>query len=409
MGNEMKRRLAIIFGFVFIDLLGYSLILPLLPYIAERFSATPTQVGLLLTANALAQMIAAPIIGRLSDRWGRRPMLIISVAGTVAAFLLFSFSRSLWMLFVSRILDGFLGGNTSLARAYITDITDNENRSKGLGLIGAAFGLGFIIGPFSGGQLSRLGYMVPGLVAAALSLINLLAVIIWIPESLTEDQKRAAKSSSYTRFNLKNLLDTLKIPCVGELLLVNTWFSIAFMLFQVNFVLVAKESLGLTVQTTSLLLSLVGVMSVITQGLIVGWISKRVLETRLIFFSTLVLMFGLLGWGFASSVWQYILLIIPIAVAAGLFNVSLTSLLTKSTYKESVGGTLGLAQSQQTFAQVITPLIGGPLIQYFGGYAVGLTAAFFLAISALLERKNLINMPRQVGPCSRVETAETSS
>ena len=172
--------------------------------------------------------------------------------------------------------------------------------------------------------------------------------------------------------------------------------------------LVAKESLGLTVQTTSLLLSLVGVMSVITQGLIVGWISKRVRETRLIFFSTLVLMFGLLGWGFASSVWQYILLIIPIAVAAGLFNVSLTSLLTKSTYKESVGGTLGLAQSQQTFAQVITPLIGGPLIQYFGGYAVGLTAAFFLAISALLERKNLINMPRQVGPCSRVETAETN-
>ena len=114
--------------------------------------------------------------------------------------------------------------------------------------------------------------------------------------------------------------------------------------------LVAKESLGLTAQTTSLLLSLVGVMSVITQGLIVGWISKRVRETRLIFFSTLVLMFGLLGWGFASSVWQYILLIIPIAVTAGLFNVSLTSLLTKSTYKESVGGTLGLAQSQQTFS-----------------------------------------------------------
>lgn len=407
MGNEMKRRLAIIFGFVFIDLLGYSLILPLLPYIAERFSATPTQVGLLLTANALAQMIAAPIIGRISDRWGRRPMLIISVAGTVAAFLLFSFSRSLWMLFVSRILDGFLGGNTSLARAYITDITDNENRSKGLGLIGAAFGLGFIIGPFSGGQLSRLGYMVPGLVAAALSFINLLAVIIWIPESLTEDKKRAAKSSSYTRFNIKNLLDTLKIPCVGELLLVNTWFSIAFMLFQVNFVLVAKESLGLTAQTTSLLLSLVGVMSVITQGLIVGWISKRVLETRLIFFSTLVLMFGLLGWGFASSVWHYILLIIPIAVAAGLFNVSLTSLLTKSTYKESVGGTLGLAQSQQTFAQVITPLIGGPLIQYFGGYAVGLTAAILLGISALLESKNLLNMPQKFGPCSRVETSKT--
>jgi DHA1 family tetracycline resistance protein-like MFS transporter len=180
------------------------------------------------------------------------------------------------------------------------------------------------------------------------------------------------------------------------------------MLFQVNFVLVAKESLELTVQTTSLLLSLVGVISVITQGLIVGWISKRVRETVLIFYSTLVLIFGLLGWGFASSVWQYILFIIPIAVAAGLFNVSLTSLITKSTYKESVGGTLGLAQSQQTFAQVITPLIGGPLIQYFGGYAVGLTAAIFMATSALIVGKNLLSMPQKSGPCSRMEMAETS-
>ena len=403
MTKEIKRRLAIIFGFVFIDLLGYSLILPLLPYIAERFSATPTQVGLLLTANALGQMIAAPTIGRLSDRWGRRPMLIISVAGTVVGFLIFAFSRSLAMLFFSRILDGLLGGNTALARAYITDITDNENRSKGLGLIGAAFGLGFIIGPFSGGQLSRLGYMVPGLVAAALSFINLIAVILWVPESLTEEDKQAAKNSPFTRFNLKNLVSTLKIPCVGDLLMINAWFRMAFMLFEVTFVLVAKESLGLSAQTTSMLLSLVGVMSVITQGVIVGWISKRVRESRLVFISTLVLIVGLLGWGFASSVWQYILVIIPISVSAGLFNVSIISLLTKATARESVGGTLGLAQSQQTLAQVITPLIGGPLIQYFGGYAVGLIAAVFLVISALFERKSLINHPELSGPCSQVE------
>ena len=400
----MNRKLAIIFGFVFIDLLGYSLILPLLPYIADRFSATPTQVGLLLTANALAQMIAAPTIGRLSDRWGRRPMLIISVAGTFGAFLLFAFANSLEMLFISRILDGLLGGNTALARAYITDITDNENRSRGLGLIGAAFGLGFIIGPFTGGQLSRLGYIVPGLAAAALSFLNLLAVLFWIPESLTDEQRQSARNSERTKFSLCNLLDTMKIPCVGQLLNVNTWFSIAFMLFQVNFVLVAKESLSLSAQTTSLLLSLVGVMSVITQGFIVGRVSKRVRESRLIFYSTLVLMFGLLGWGFASTVWQYILLIIPIAISAGLFNVSLTSLLTKSAYQDSVGGTLGLAQSQQTFAQVITPLMGGPLIQYFGGYAVGISAAILLALSALIEYRKLLPMPEQLGPCSRVET-----
>ena len=406
MTKEIKRRLAIIFGFVFIDLLGYSLILPLLPYIAERFSATPTQVGLLLTANALGQMIAAPTFGRLSDRWGRRPMLIISVAGTVVGFLIFAFSRSLGMLFFSRILDGLLGGNTALARAYITDITDNENRSKGLGLIGAAFGLGFIIGPFSGGQLSRLGYMVPGLVAAALSFINLIAVVLWVPESLTEAEKQTAKDSPLTRFNLKNLLETFKIPCVGDLLMVNNWFRLAFMLFEVNFVLVAKESLGLSAQTTSILLSLVGVMSVITQGVIVGWITKRVRESRLVFVSTLVLIFALLGWGFASSVGQYILVIIPISISAGLFNVSLTSLLTKAASKESVGGTLGLAQSQQTLAQVIAPLIGGPLIQYFGGYAVGLIAAIFMVVSALFERKTLLDHPELSSPCAQVELSQ---
>ena len=388
MSKELKRKLAIIFGFVFIDLLGYSLILPLLPYIAERFSATPTQVGLLLTANALAQMIAAPLIGRLSDRWGRRPMLIISVTGTVIAFLLFSFSQSLWMLFLSRILDGFLGGNTALAKAYITDITDNENRSKGLGLIGAAFGLGFIIGPFSGGQLSKFGFMVPGLVAAALSFINLIAVILWIPESLTDKQRVEAKSNPTTKFNLKNLLDTLKIPTAGSLLIVNFWYSLGFMLFQVNFVLVAKESLNLSAQTTSMLLSLVGIMSVITQGFIIGWISKKLKESQLIFIATITLAMGLIGWGYAATVTQYIIVIIPISIAAGIVSVSLNSLLTKSIKKESIGGTLGLAQSQQTFAQVVTPIIGGPLIQFFGGYSVGILAAIFMAISALLVGKN---------------------
>jgi MFS transporter, DHA1 family, tetracycline resistance protein len=126
-------------------------------------------------------------------------------------------------------------------------------------------------------------------------------------------------------------------------------------------------------------------------------------ETKLMFTTTIVLMFALIGWGFAKSIWQYILLIIPIAISAGIFNVSLTSLLTKSIYRENVGGTLGLAQSQQTFAQVITPLMGGPLIQYFGGYAVGLTAAFFLGISAMIEKKQLLGMPEAQGPCSRAE------
>ena len=150
----MKKQLALILTYVFIDVLGFSLILPLLPFYAQTFDASPALVGLLLGANAVTQMIGAPLIGRLSDRYGRRPMLIVSIAGTAASFLMLGLANSLWMLFLSRILDGFLGGNISLAQAYITDVTDERDRARGLGLIGATFGMGFIFGPAIGGVLS---------------------------------------------------------------------------------------------------------------------------------------------------------------------------------------------------------------------------------------------------------------
>lgn len=399
MPNDLKRKLSIIFGFTFIDLLGYSLILPLLPYIAERFNAGPVQVGLLLTANALSQMIAAPIIGRLSDRWGRRPLLIISITGSIIAFLMLAFSKTLLMLFVSRIFDGLLGGNTALSRAYITDVTDDKTRAKGLGLIGAAFGLGFIIGPFAGGQLSRFGYMLPGLVAAGLSFLNLIAVIIWLPESLTPEQKEKYRTSPYTAFSLNRLIKTLKQPCVGGLLQIGLWFSLSFTLFQVNFVLVAKEQLNLDVQTTSLLLSLVGVLAVLTQGVIIGRLTSMFEERKLLFVSTIILALSLFAWSFSPNAVVLALILIPTAVSAGVTSVLSTSLLTKSIHKEEIGGTLGLSQAQQSFAGVITPLIGGQLIQFVGAPAVGVLGAVLMAIAAITEKRILFTRPGLSGPC----------
>jgi DHA1 family tetracycline resistance protein-like MFS transporter len=405
MTNDLKRKLAIIFGFTFIDLLGYSLILPLLPYIAGRFNAGPVQVGLLLTANALSQMIAAPLIGRLSDRWGRRPMLLISITGTIIAFLIFAFSQSLAMLFISRIVDGFLGGNTALARAYITDVTDSQTRSKGLGLIGAAFGLGFIIGPFAGGQLSRYGYMLPGLVAAGLSFLNLIAVLIWLPESLTSEQRRNNRNNPYTAFTFKRLLGAIRQPCVGSLLQIGLWFSLSFTLFQVNFVLVAKEQLNLDVQTTSLLLSLVGVLAVITQGVIIGWLTARFNERKLLFTSTIVLSFSLLAWAFVPNVVILALVMVPTAISAGITSVLSASLLTKSIHREEVGGTLGLAQAQQSFAGVVAPFAGGQLIQYIGTPAVGVVGALLMAIAVVIEKRVLLSGPELEGPCAWEEGA----
>jgi DHA1 family tetracycline resistance protein-like MFS transporter len=220
-----KRRLVTVFVIVFVDLLGFGLILPLLPFYADAYGATPFVVGLLAASYAAAQFIGAPVLGRLSDRYGRRPVLLISIAGTVVGFLLLGLAEPLGralagnapaatanaiilaILFLSRILDGVTGGNISVAQAYITDVTDEENRARGLGLIGAAFGLGFIIGPALGGALSAGGrYAVPAFVAAAIAALNWLAVLFWLPESLTEESKaELAKQPARSIFSAREL------------------------------------------------------------------------------------------------------------------------------------------------------------------------------------------------------------
>ncbi|HZK65934.1 MAG TPA: MFS transporter, partial [Chloroflexota bacterium] len=168
-----KRQLTTIFVVVFIDLLGFGVILPLLPYYAETFGADPTQIGFLVASYAAAQLIGAPMLGRLSDKHGRRPVLLLSIFGQMAGFLILGFAQSMAVLFASRILAGLTGGNISVAQAYITDVTDERSRAKGLGLMGAAFGLGFIFGPALGGSLSGGGFALPSFVAAGFSLLNL--------------------------------------------------------------------------------------------------------------------------------------------------------------------------------------------------------------------------------------------
>jgi DHA1 family tetracycline resistance protein-like MFS transporter len=393
MDKDIKRRLGLIFGFVLIDLLGYSLILPLLPYYAETFGATLTLVGLLGTVNALGQLIAAPTIGRLSDRYGRRPLLIVSIVGTVVGFLLLGTARSLTVVFLSRILDGLLGGNTSLARAYITDVTDEKNRARGLGIIGAAFGLGFIVGPAMGGFLSRFGYNAPALVAAGLSLLNLIAVVIWLPESLPPERRAEMRVSPRTRFSFRLLAEALKRPCMGPLLHISLLYSLAFTLFQANFALYAKTRLALDVQATSLVLTYVGVLSVLVQGFAIGKLTARFRERQLIFAGTIILAVALLGWAFAPNVWLLLVVLAPTALAAGVLNTVLTSQLTKVVRREETGGTLGLSASLQTFAQIVSPGLGGLLLEDVGAWSIGVLGALIMAWTVSFTWRKVLSQP----------------
>lgn len=387
-----KTRLSTIFVIVFIDLLGFSLILPLLPYYAETFGADPVLVGLLVASYAAAQLVGAPLLGRLSDRYGRRPILLASIFGTFLGFLLLGFARSLWILFVSRILDGLTGGNITVAQAYITDVTGPKDRAKGLGLIGAAFGLGFIIGPAVGGVLSRWGYAVPAFTAAALSGANLIAVYFLLPESLTEEMRRALAMRPRPSFTLAALWEALNRPRVGPLLHARFFFGLASSTFQTIFALYAQYRLQLNAQTTGYVLAYVGLLVVLVQGVAIGRLTARFSESRLILGATTLLTFSLLAWALTPSVPILLLVLIPNSLATGVLNTVLTSALSKAVYSEEVGGTLGLAASLESFTRVIAPSLGGVLLARLGTWAPGVFGALLMAwLTAFVWRRLIVS------------------
>jgi len=364
----MKNKpLASIFLIVFIDMLGFGLILPLLPYYAETFGASDTLIGLLVASYAAAQLIGAPILGRLSDRFGRRPVLLISLVGTLLGFLLLGFANTLLILFVARILDGLTGGNISVAQAYISDVTDARNRAKGLGMIGAAFGLGFIIGPASGGLLSQWGYAVPAFVAAGLVTINLIMVALWLPESLTPE-KRASMTEKKPAITLSALFDALKRPFTGPLLITRFFFGLAFAIFQTIFALYALR-LGAT--ETGFILTYVGVLSVVVQAGVVGRLSQRFRDDLLIFASVGIMAFSLLGWSLTPSVTVLLIILAPTAFAGGILNTVLSSALTKAVAPQEIGGILGLSASIESATRVIAPTLGGFLLERLGAWSPG--------------------------------------
>jgi len=405
-----RKRLFSIFIIVFIDLVGFGLILPLLPFYADEYGATPFVVGLLTASYAAAQLIGAPILGRLSDRYGRRPVLLISIFGTAAGFLLLGIAdplgRSLAanlgvsaepviiaLLFISRILDGLTGGNISVAQAYITDITDAESRAKGLGLLGAAFGLGFIIGPAAGGILSTWGFAVPAFVAAGLATINLISVYFWLPESLTSEKRAAAAERERPQFSIKALWQAINRPRVGPLLHIRFFFGLAFATFQTVFPLFAQYQLNLDARQTGFILTYVGVLAAFVQGGAIGLLTKRFSERSLIFSSTIIMTGSLLVWAFTPNVPVLLVVLLPLAYAGGVLGTVINSALSKSVYSEEVGGTLGLAASLESSTRVIAPSLGGYLLGSLGAWAPGVFSALIMAWVVSFTWRRLIIDP----------------
>jgi DHA1 family tetracycline resistance protein-like MFS transporter len=408
---KQKNPLALIIGFVFIEMLGYSLFLPLLPYYAGSLGASPTLIGLLIASNAVSQLIAAPFIGHLSDTWGRRPMLLFSITGTAVSFTVLGLvdplgrwlatlapdlftvsSAALVWLFASRILDGLAGGNVSIARAYIADVTDEQNRARGMGLIGAAFGTGFIIGPALGGTLSNWPYLttmfeavglsryaVPATAALLLSVLNLIGVILWLPESLTPERRAALKEKKRPILPIHTLRKALQQPRVGPILQTRFFYRLAFTIFTANFALFTRDRFGLTDQSTSYILTYVGVLVVLVQGVFVGWLTDRFPENRIIVGGVAVLTAALFGWAVVPNVPLMLGVLALLPLSGGTLNTVTNSALTKAVAADDVGGTLGLSTSLDSLTRILAPAIGGVLLDGLGPWALGASGGLIMA------------------------------
>ena len=375
-----KSQLSTVFVIVFIDMLGFGLILPLLPYYADTFGASASVIGFLVASFAAAQFIGSPLLGRLSDRYGRKPILLLSILGTSLGFLLLGFADSLLILFAGRILDGLTGGNISVVQAYISDVTDEKNRAKGLGLIGAAFGLGFIVGPATGGFLSQWGYSVPAFAAAGLAFLNFVGVGIWLPESLTIEQRAALQQRPKKFSGIAGFRQMVNRPLVGTLLYTRFAFSFAFVLFQSVFSLYALYRFDVTAQTTGYILAYVGALVITVQGGVIRRLTDHFDEHKLLVWAVALMSVSLLCWALVPNIPLLLLVMIPIALAGGTHNTVINSAMSKAVAPEEVGGILGLSSSVESLTRILAPSIGGFILHKVGTFMPGILGALVLAV-----------------------------
>lgn len=384
-----KPRLGIIFLVVLLDIISFSLLLPVLPYYATTLGATPTQVGMLTGLYALCQFVGAPIIGRMSDNVGRKPMFLVDIAGNTIGFLVLASASSLWMLFLARFIAGCVAANVPIAQAYISDVTTIEKRSSALGLIGAAFGLGFTIGPALGGILSKNGYALPALVSAGLCAINFAVITFFLPESkVIAKGKIAAKQilRDHEAIPQQQIFDFTLVGRlftnvqIAPLLVFWTGFSFAFAMFQQNIALFNKYHLNLSARETGYVFAWIGVLVSLMQGVFLRILTRHYSDETLLKIAAPTMVISLAAWAFTPTLIVLLIALIPLSFAASTLITVVNSLLTKATAHEEIGGTMGIAGAIDNSTRFITAFAGGFLIQRVGTFAPGAVAAITMLV-----------------------------
>ncbi len=391
MTADQKRSLGIIFFTVFLDLVGFGIILPLTPYLAREFSASPLQIGLLMAIFSFMQFLFSPLWGKLSDRFGRRPIILMSLVGSVCSYVMFAFSHTLFLLFVARGLAGFFAANISAAQAYIADITPRDKRSVGMGLIGAAFGLGFIMGPAIAGLTGPIGEYLgdeppfgiqfSALVAAGLNAINFILAYFMLPETL----KPNSKSGGSDRVGrLESFTFIFKQPLLRSLFLIFFLISLSMALMEVMVFPFVQDRFNWDYKLASISFAYVGVVMVLTQGYFIRKWIPRFGEKKTLLFGLIAMALSFAGIGLSHSILLLAIAMTLLAVGNGCMRPPIVGLASVIADEEEQGYVLGVMNSMGAIGRIVGPIIGGWLYQEYSQGAPFYTSAAMAMVSVLL-------------------------
>ncbi|MCX5743047.1 MAG: MFS transporter [Proteobacteria bacterium] len=394
-----------IFLIVLVDVLGFTIVIPLLSLYAEKFGASPLVATTIVSCYAVCSLISTPLIGRLSDQYGRRRLLLISQAGTFAGFIMLGFSEALWMVFAGRILDGITAGNLSIAQAYVSDHTTPENRSKAFGLIGVAFGIGFMFGPAMGGWLGTFGLHVPFLVAAGLSLLSMVCTFFLLtndpPPEKTEPAGDAAAMPGGKRpspFDLEVYKEYFRRSQLASLYVQFFLFTFAFSTFTSCFALFAERRFHWTAKEVGYLFMYAGFLGIILQGGMIGRLVKKYGEVRLVLAGFVTMIVGYTMLGFAHSLAFLLVTTTILSFGNGVLRPVLTSRITQAVGRHEQGVALGISGSLSSVAMAFAPPAGGALIGQAGTDSFSWWLLAYALIPAVVALLGLMVALRKVAP-----------
>ena len=384
-GFVFDKRLYVIFLIIFTEVLGFSMVLPLVPFLGLSLGLTPVQIGLITSVFSVCQLFASPITGKLSDHFGRKPMFILSQISTFFGFIFLGFATTAILLAVARLIDGLLGSNMTVSQAYISDIIEPKHRTRVYGYSSGVFGAGLIFGPFIGGILSKINYSVPMFFAAAVTLFSVFLVIFFLPETITKKKEKISLSFNdvIPLADVKNFIST---PKVRNSLLMFFIYNSAFFLFISNIGLVAEAQFHVTAEEVSFFMVWIGIIRVIIQTFLISRLLRAMGENRLLITGIVSMIISMVTLAFSV---EYLVVFVPLiflSYGTGVSRPILTSELTKNVTKKETATILGVNNSLHSVAQIITPILGGFMIEFLPPQTVPLLSAIIFASLILFLR-----------------------